>query len=190
MKQSLGSHTYLPATPVLLVGTYDADNKPNLMTAAWGGICCSEPKCIAVSLRKATYSYAAILARQAFTVGLPHTRQLKEADYIGIASGREVNKFEKTGFTPVRSSVVDAPFAEEIPLILECKLFHHAELGLHTLFVGEIMDVKADAESLDEQGRPIMSRLSPFVFNSIDRNYYPVSNEATSAFVAGRALMK
>ncbi len=58
MKKSLGAHTYLPTTPVLLVGTYDQQGKPNMMTAAWGGICCSKPPCVAVSLRKATYSYS------------------------------------------------------------------------------------------------------------------------------------
>ena len=54
MKQSLGAKTLLFPTPVLLVGTYDREGTPNLMNAAWGGICCSQPPCIAVSLRKAT----------------------------------------------------------------------------------------------------------------------------------------
>ena len=55
MKQSLGAKTLLFPTPVLLVGTYDREGKPNLMSAAWGGICNSQPPSIAVSLRKATY---------------------------------------------------------------------------------------------------------------------------------------
>ena len=56
MKRSLGAKTLLFPTPVLLVGTYDQAGKPNLMTAAWGGVCCSKPPCVAVSLRKATYT--------------------------------------------------------------------------------------------------------------------------------------
>lgn len=71
MKKSLGSQTLLYPTPVLLVGSYDSEGKPNLMTAAWGGICCSKPVCITVSLRKATYSYAGIMEHKAFTVGIP-----------------------------------------------------------------------------------------------------------------------
>jgi len=70
MKESLGARTLLFPTPVLMVGTYDRDGKPNLMNAAWGGICCSQPPCVAVSLRKATYSHAAIVERKAFTVGI------------------------------------------------------------------------------------------------------------------------
>ncbi len=54
MKKSLGPRTLAFPTPVWAVGTYDANGKPNVMTAAWGSICCSKPPCLAVSLRKAT----------------------------------------------------------------------------------------------------------------------------------------
>ena len=42
MKNSLGAETIVPTTPVWVVGTYNRDGKPNVMTAAWGGICCSK----------------------------------------------------------------------------------------------------------------------------------------------------
>ena len=57
MKKSFGARTLVFPTPVWVVGTYDPAGKPNVMTAAWGGICCSSPPCVAVSLRKATYTY-------------------------------------------------------------------------------------------------------------------------------------
>src|SRR5208283_3526259 len=52
MKASLGAKTLVYPTPVFVVGTYDKDGKPNVMTASWGGICYSQPPCVAVSLRK------------------------------------------------------------------------------------------------------------------------------------------
>jgi flavin reductase (DIM6/NTAB) family NADH-FMN oxidoreductase RutF len=189
MKKSLNSNTSLLTTPVLIVGTYDENNKPNLMTAAWGGICCSEPKCISISLRKATYSYDAILKRKAFTVGTPDFSQVKEADYVGMYSGKNVNKFEKTGFTPVKSELVDAPYAKEIPVVLECKLINHLELGLHTVFIGQIMDVKVDESVLNEAGKPDMEKIHPFVFNSFDRQYYEVNSKPTKAFSPGKELL-
>lgn len=67
MKKSVGAKTLLFPTPVLMVGTYDQAGKPNLMNAAWGGICCSKPPCVSVSLRKATYSHGCIVERKAFT---------------------------------------------------------------------------------------------------------------------------
>jgi len=58
VKKSLGPGTWLYPTPVFVVGTYDAGGKPNVMTVAWGGICCSKPPCVAISVRKATYTTA------------------------------------------------------------------------------------------------------------------------------------
>src|SRR5512137_2740717 len=113
MKKSIGVGTYALPSPVWVVGTYDREGKPNLMTAAWGGICCSRPPCIYVSLRKATYSYGNIRERKAFTVSVPQDSFAKQADYIGLVSGRNINKFDTLKLTPVRSRVVDAPYVRE-----------------------------------------------------------------------------
>jgi flavin reductase (DIM6/NTAB) family NADH-FMN oxidoreductase RutF len=43
--------------PAAVIGSYDKDGKPNIMTAAWIGISNSNPLSIAVSMRPATYSY-------------------------------------------------------------------------------------------------------------------------------------
>jgi flavin reductase (DIM6/NTAB) family NADH-FMN oxidoreductase RutF len=85
------------------------------MTAAWAGICCSAPVCIAVSLRKATYTFGNIVERKAFTVNVPSERFVRDVDYFGIVSGRRKDKFAETGLTPVKSSVVDAPYIDEFP---------------------------------------------------------------------------
>lgn len=186
MKKSLGPDTLLYPTPVLLVGTYDPDGKPNLMTAAWGGICCSKPVCVNVSLRKATHSYAGIVAHKAFTLGIPSESQVKEADYMGIATGSKVDKFAEVGWTAERSNCVDAPYAAEIPFVLECKLVETVELGLHTLFVGEVVDVKADEQILGENGQPDITRLKPLAFVPGARKYYGMGNCAGDAFAIGK----
>jgi flavin reductase (DIM6/NTAB) family NADH-FMN oxidoreductase RutF len=188
MKQSLGAKTLLFPTPVLLVGSYDQEGKPNLMNAAWGGICCSQPPCVAVSLRKATYSYAAIVERQAFTVGIPAEARMKEADYVGIVSGREVDKFAATGLTAVRSEAVDAPYAAELPLVLECRLLHTLEIGLHTQFVGEIIDVKADLAVLDDDGLPDILKIKPLVFDTAHRGYHGIGPLLGKAFSVGKEI--
>ena len=94
MKRSLGAKTAACPSPVWCIGTYDRDGKPNVMTASWAGICCSKPPAVAVSLRKATYSYQSIVESRAFTVNVPSARYVKEVDYIGIASGRNTDKFK------------------------------------------------------------------------------------------------
>ncbi|GLI40085.1 flavin reductase family protein [Geobacter hydrogenophilus] len=188
MKQSLGAKTLLFPAPVLMVGTYDREGKPNLMNAAWGGICCSQPPCIAVSLRKATYSYASIVERKAFTIGIASETAMKEADYVGIVSGRDTDKFAATGLTPVKSELVDAPYAAEFPFALECRLLHTLEIGLHTLFVGEIVDVKADAEVLGDDGLPDILKLKPLVFDTGHRGYHGVGPLLGKAFAVGKEL--
>ena len=186
MKKSLGAKTIVYPTPVLIVGTYDKDGKPNVMTAAWGGICCSVPPCLAVSLRKATHSYGSIVHRKAFTVSLPSERYVKEADYFGLVSGRDEDKFAATGLTPVRSDLVDAPYIAEFPLVLECRLAHTIELGLHTQFVGEILDVKADEDVLDAAGLPDLEKLRPMLYATEVRSYHGFGRFLGKAFSIGK----
>lgn len=187
-KKSIGAKTILYPTPVFIVGTYDAEGKPNVMNAAWGGICCSRPPCVAVSLRAATYSHGNILGRKAFTISIPSEPYVREADYFGIESGRETNKFEQTGLTPVQSEIVDAPYVKEFPLILECRLAHVFELGLHTQFVGEIMDVKVEEAMAGAGSLPDVEKIKPIVFTPEPRRYYGLGRMLGEAFSIGKAF--
>lgn len=188
MKISLGAKTLLFPTPVLMVGTYDRDGKPNLMNAAWGGVCCSQPPCISVSLRKATYSYAAIVERKAFTVGVACESRMKEADFVGLTSGRDVDKFAASGLTMVKSDLVDAPYAAEFPVVLECRLLHTLEIGLHTLFVGEIVDVKGDSAVLADDGFLDILKIKPLVFDTSHRGYHGIGPLLGKAFSVGKVF--
>ena len=189
MKKSLGARTIVHPTPVFIVGTYDSNGKANVMNAAWGGICCSKPPCIAVSLRAATYSHRSIKERGAFTVSVPSEEYIAEADYFGIASGRNVDKFDASHLTAVRSEVVDAPYVQEFPLILKCSLLHVFELGLHTQFVGEIVDVKADETVLGPDGWPDAKKLKPVVFAPDTHKYYGLGDFLGDAFSIGKKFM-
>ena len=77
--RDLGAKTLVFPTPVWIVGTYDKDGRPNGMTAAWGGICCSKPPCVYVALQKPRYSYANIVERQAYTLNVPSEKFVREA---------------------------------------------------------------------------------------------------------------
>jgi flavin reductase (DIM6/NTAB) family NADH-FMN oxidoreductase RutF len=188
MKKSLGAETIVPTTPVWVVGTYNQEGKPNVMTAAWGGICCSKPPCVYVSLREATYTYSNIMKRKAFTVSIPSEKYAKEADYFGIASGKKVDKFKATGLTPVKSDLVDAPYVEEFPLVLECKVIKIVEIGLHIEFIGEIMDVKADSSVLSEKNLPDIEKVKPIIWNISGMTYHKVGNSVGKSFSIGREV--
>ncbi len=188
MKESIGAKTIIYPTPVLVIGTYDKAGKPNAMTAAWAGICCSVPPCVGVSLRKATYTYGNIMERKAFTVNVPSENYAKEADYFGIASGRDIDKLSKAGLTPVRSEIVDAPYIKEFPLTLECRLLQSVEIGLHTQFIGEIMDVKAEGNVLGEDDLPDIEKVRPLLFTPESRKYYRIGEMLGKAFSIGKEL--
>ena len=188
MKKSLGAKTLVYPTPVFVVGSYDAAGKPNVMTASWGGICCSQPPCVSVSLRKATYTHGNILARKAFTISIPSEEHVKAADYFGLVSGRNVDKFAATKLTAVKSDLVDAPYVKEFSLIVECKLAHVVELGLHTQFVGEVMDVKADDSVMATGGLIEITRVKPLAFTPDTQAYYGIGRFVAKAFSVGQGV--
>lgn len=164
-KESLGAKTIVPPSPVWIIGTYDKEGKPNMMTASWVGVCCSKPPCVAISLREATHTHGNIKENKAYTVNIPSEELASVAAYAGTVSGRDTDKFEVTGMTPVESELVNAPYVDEFPLIIECRLLKIIEIGLHTMFIGEIMDVKSDKSILGKNGTPDPGKLKPLIFN-------------------------
>lgn len=186
MKKSIGADTLAYPSPVWCVGSYDAQGRPNVMTIAWGGICCSKPPALTISLRKATYTFGCIMERGAYTVSVPSTEYAAQADYFGMASGKHTDKFKDTGLTPVRSEKVDAPYVGEFPLIVECKVVHTHEIGLHTQFIGQIMDIKADTEILNDKGLPRMDKASPFVYGTGTRQYWALGETIGNGFDIGK----
>ncbi|MFA5350562.1 MAG: flavin reductase family protein [Candidatus Omnitrophota bacterium] len=186
MKKSIGAITIVFPTPVFVIGTYGKEDQPNAMVAAWGGICCSDPACVNVSLREATHTYDNILENKAFTVNIPSEACIKEVDYFGIVSGKTENKFTSTGLTPVKSELVNAPYIKEFPLVLECYMLHAVKVGLHTVFIGQIKDVKVEEEGLTKEGFPDIEKIKPMIFNPASRTYYGVGKYLGDAFSIGK----
>ena len=190
MKKSLGAKALALPSPVWVIGSYDANGRPNIMVAAWGGICSTEPPCIAISLQKSRLTYTNIMECKAFTINIPSKQHLTQTDYLGIVSGKNADKFSLTGLTPVSSQVVNAPYVKEFSLVLECKLLHTMEIGLHTQFIGQIMDVKADEDVLGDTGLPIAGKVNPLISSASDRAYYALGEYLGQAYSVGSTLLK
>jgi flavin reductase (DIM6/NTAB) family NADH-FMN oxidoreductase RutF len=190
MKKSLGPQMFAHPTPAWVVANYDQDGKPNATTVAWAGLCSSKPPCVAVSLRDATYSFTNLMQRRAFTLNIPSESMVRQVDYCGIASGRRTDKFAAAGLTAVKSDLVDAPYIEEFPLVLECKVIQVVELGLHTQFIGQIVDVKADEAVLGEKNQPSIEKIRPIVFAPDNFGYYGIGRFLGQAFQIGKELQE
>lgn len=163
-KRSLGVRNLVFPEPAMVIGSYDKDGKPNIMTAAWFGVANSRPLKVSVSLRPATYSYHCIMASQAFTVNVPDASLISYVKFAGKYSGKDMNKFEETGLTAVKSEYVNAPYVKEFPIVLECKLTEYHDLGSHRQFIGQVVDAKIDEKLLNEEGKVNMNLFHPIVY--------------------------
>jgi flavin reductase (DIM6/NTAB) family NADH-FMN oxidoreductase RutF len=128
------------------------------------------------------------MERQAYTLNVPSEKYVKETDFFGMASGKNTDKFKRSGFTPVKSDYVDAPYVKEFPMVLECKVIHCYEIGLHTQFVGEIMDVKIDEEMLTDEGKPDIEKIRPIVYSPEAKKYHGIGDFIGKAFDMGKKL--
>lgn len=156
------------------------------MNVAWGGIACSEPPAVTISVRDQRKTYENILLKKAFTVNIPSEKNIKEADYFGIVSGKAGDKFKATGLTAVKSSLVDAPYIEEFPFVIECTLKEYHRVGVHTQFIGEIIDVKADENVLNPKGAVEIEKLKAFMFDPGTSSYYGTGKFLAQAFSIGK----
>ncbi|MEI6090797.1 MAG: flavin reductase family protein [bacterium] len=189
MKNFLKPQPILLPSPVLIVGTFGPDGKPNIMNAAWGGIASSNPPCISISIREATLSYHNIIQTEAFTVNIPSEKYFRESDFVGMVSGKNCDKFKDTNLTPVKSELVNAPIVNEFPYALECKLIKQFNLGSHTMFIGEIVGIVADIEVLNPMQLPDIEKVRPILWGSFgSMGYYNIGKNLGKAFSVGKEL--
>ena len=122
------------------------------------------------------------MLKKAYTVSIPSDHYLKEVDLIGSISGRDQDKFSITHLTPVQSKIIDAPYIGEFPVVLECKLKKVIELGLHTQFIGEILDVKADESVLSINNQLDIELIRPMIFTPGKGVYHSIGEKIDDAF--------
>jgi flavin reductase (DIM6/NTAB) family NADH-FMN oxidoreductase RutF len=184
MKKSIGIRETIFPDPVMIVGTYGQDGRANAAAFAWGGTASADPAALSVAVRPSRYTYENLMLKKAFTVSLPSPEFVDESDYFGIVSGRDVDKFEKTGLTPVKGDFVDAPYVGEFPVNIECEVSHVLDLGAHALFIGEIRDVKVD-EGLAGDIKGLWQQSRILTYDSHALSYRLPGEEVAKAFSCG-----
>lgn len=122
----------------------------NLITLAYVGKVCHNPPIIAISIRPNRHSYKLIEQLGEFVINYPTIDQLRETDYIGTRSGRDVNKWIKLNLTKQKASVVQVPMIEEFPWNMECKVIRKVKFGSHVCFFGEVVATHSDPNYVKE----------------------------------------
>ena len=186
-KVSMRPKTLIYPMPVFLIGA-NVDDKPNFMAAAWCGIACGQPPMISVAIRHQRYTHKGIRQNLTFSVNIPSSDLVKEADYCGIASGSKVNKVKVCNFNVFYGRLNDAPLIKECPVNLECKVVHILNLGSHSLFVGKIEETYV-SESCLTDGKPDVNKIKPFIYVETPAEHYQVFGEVIAkAFSVGKEL--
>ena len=152
-KQNWKPGNMLNPVPAVMVSCADREGKPNIITIAWAGTVCTNPPMVSISVRPTRYSYDMIRETGEFVINLVTEPLTRACDYCGVVSGRDVDKFAKTGLTPIPVEGVSVPGIAESPVSIACRVVEERALGSHTMFLAEVVGVTADDRYLDETGR-------------------------------------
>ena len=188
MKKDLGVQPAVFPMAVLMIATYGENDKVDVMNMAWGGICAENM--VALNLDEDHKTTENIKKRGAFTLSIADIPHLDESDFFGIASGNKMeDKFERTHMHAKKSTRVDAPIIEEYPITLECKVveLQHTVYGFRVL--GEILNVVADENVLDERGKVDPTKIDAFVFDQFQNGYYKIGEKVGHAWKNGVKYM-
>lgn len=153
-----GGALLAPLPPALVTcGTME---KPNVLTIAWTGMLNTKPPKTYISMRPSRYSYEIIKQSGEFVINLTTSKLIRAADFCGVRSGREFDKFAMTGLIPVKASQVNCPMIAQSPVSLECRVIDIVPLGSHDMFVADILAVNVEERYIDQKGKLHLERCS------------------------------
>ena len=179
-KVTVGPMPYMSVMPAVLVGA-NVKGKPNYMTAAWATVACMAPPMICVALNKMRYTVKGIEENKTFSLNVPSVQQVVETDHCGLVSGTQADK--SSVFHSTYGKLKTAPLAVECPVNIECRLFKSVDCGSHLLYIGEVVEIHADAACLTD-GKPDIAKIKPIVY--AQSAYFGVGKQVEKAFSAGK----
>lgn len=162
-KRDIGSQLAIYPLPIKVITTYDKAGKANAMIGGWGGIVNSRPRMVSIAVREETHTYEGLMANQGFVISMPTADFIDEIAYFGKVSGKDEDKFAKTGLTALPSNFVKAPIIDEMPINIECRVVNTINIGSHIEFIAEVVNVKVDT-SYDEE-KPLIEQLDPIMYS-------------------------
>lgn len=149
--------TFLYPLPAVMVTSGDMENS-NILTVAWTGIVSSDPATTYVSIRKERYSYNIIKENMEFCINLTTEDLAYATDFVGVKSGKNIDKFKTLNLTKEKATIVKCPMIKESPVSIECKVIEIKEMGSHDMFLAEIVAVNVDEKYMDEKNKFDMDR--------------------------------
>ena len=172
--------------PVLMIATYNEDGTVDVMNAAWGTA--YDFKQILLNISEEHKTTENIRRNKSFTVTMATKQFLKESDYVGIVSAKQVkDKFARTGLKAHKSDLVNAPILDDFPICMECvPLEYDGEYGV----LGDVLRLSVDEEYIDDKGIIDLAKMKVIAYDPFHHGYYVVGEKVGQAFSAGKELMK
>jgi flavin reductase (DIM6/NTAB) family NADH-FMN oxidoreductase RutF len=181
-RKDFGAKPYSFPQPVFIIASYDEEDRPCAMNAAWCGI--SEATEVSMCLSAEHKTTKNILTRGAFTISMADAAHVAECDYFGLVSGNKVkDKVKNAGLSVSRSSNVDAPMINELAVCIECKLISYDENTC--LMKGEIVNVSVDESALTD-GKVDVSKVAPITFDPFNNAYHVIGEKVGDAWNSGK----
>lgn len=156
MKKSFKPGTLLSPVPAVMVSCGNGEEK-NIITIGWTGIINSDPPITYISVRKSRHSHHLIEKTGEFVINLTTEKLAFAADYCGVKSGRDVDKFKEMRLTPESADIVKCPMIAQSPINLECRVIEVKSYPTHDMFIAEIVAMHADDGIVNEKGKIDMS---------------------------------
>ncbi len=151
--------------PAVMVSVADREGRTNIITVAWAGTICTNPPMVSISVRPSRYSHHMIAETGEYVINLTTRELARAADYCGVRSGRDVDKWKEAGLTPLGSDVVKAPCIAESPVNIECRVVRTEQLGSHDMFIADVAAVHVDDQYMDGKGRFHLEDARPIVYS-------------------------
>lgn len=181
----------LNPVPVVLITSKSKDGKDNVFTVGWVGTVCTKPPMLSISIRPQRLSYEYIKETLEFTVNLPTSKMTKSVDYCGVRSGRTIDKISEMGFSMKEGTHIKAPYIDDCPISIECKVKNIIPLGTHDIFIAEVLGSHINKNIIDEKGKIHFEKADLITY--CHGSYYRMEKHELGSFgysVAKKASLK
>lgn len=187
MKVNLKPRAMMYPAPAVVASAYDSEGNVDACTLAFAAMCSHRPPAVMIAINSTLKrkTLASILEKKEFCIGFPSIEHASEVDYLGIESGYNENKIKKINFTTKKAQYVNAPIISEFKLSVECRAIAINEIGSHTQITGEIVNIQADEEILDEKNKVIFEKMNPLAYDDVTHSYFEMGDKIADAFKIG-----
>lgn len=192
MKVNLKPRSMMYPSPAVVATAYDREGNADACTLAFAAMCSHRPPAVMIAINTTLKrkTLKSILERQEFCIGFPSAEHVAQTDYLGIFSGYDTDKIDDVGFTHKKAKTVNAPIINEFKVSAECRVMHVAEVGSHTQITGEVLNIQADEDVLNDRGRVDFEKLDPLAYDDVNYGYYMMGEKIASAFKVGLKYKK